>query len=219
MFRICFVDDDEEFEIPLFCDVFGEVFDLIAASDYVKLKSQIDSRENYKPDLFVLDLYFPSGPSNREAIKALRAEPLFMENDNAEIRMAYINYLKTKNRLAEVLDAWKQNANGGLILAEKVVADYPDVPIVFYSRKATLEDVVRCMAARNVWSVERKPTGKDSDDTIELTKSAQQRIICQFEMAISKADSGKLEHKKEAAEILLEMLRDFGLNPEHTILS
>jgi hypothetical protein len=29
-------------------------------------------------------------------------------------------------------------------------------------------------------------------------------------MAISKADSGKLAHKKEAAEILLEMLRDFG---------
>jgi len=58
MFRICFVDDDEEFEIPLFCDVFGEAFDIIAASDYVLLKSQIDSRENWKPDLFVLDLYF-----------------------------------------------------------------------------------------------------------------------------------------------------------------
>ena len=161
MFRICFVDDDEKFEIPLFCDVFGEAFDIIAASDYVELKSQIDSRENWKPDLFVLDLYFPSGPANREAIEALRAEPLFVENDNAEIRTAYRNYLRAKTRLAGVLNAWKQNANGGLILAEKVVADYPDVPIVFYSRKATLEDVVRCMAARNVWSVEKKPTGKD----------------------------------------------------------
>jgi CheY-like chemotaxis protein len=210
LFRICFVDDDEKFEIPLFCDVFGEAFDIIAASDYAALKSQIDSRENWKPDLFVLDLYFPSGPANREAIEALRAEPLFVENDNAEIRSAYRNYLRAKTRLAGVLDAWKQNANGGLILAEKVVADYPDVPIVFYSRKATLEDVVRCMAARNVWSVERKPTGKDSADTIELTRLAQQRIIRRFKMAISKADSGELERKKEAAEVLVQMLQRFG---------
>ncbi|MCH7556185.1 MAG: hypothetical protein IIB56_01875 [Planctomycetes bacterium] len=210
MFRICFIDDDGEFEIPLFCDVFGEAFDIIAASNYAELKSLIDSREDWKPVLFVLDLYFPSGPANREAIEALRAEPLFVENDNAEIRTAYRNYLRAKTRLAGVLDAWKQNANGGLILAEKVVADYPDVPIVFYSRKATLEDVVRCMAARNVWSVERKPTGKDSADTIELTRLAQQRIIRRFKMAISKADSGELERKKKAAEVLVEMLRDFG---------
>ena len=210
MFRICFVDDDEEFEIPLFCDVFGEAFDIIAASDYAELKSQIDSRENWKPDLFVLDLYFPSGPANREAVEALKTESLFVENDNAEIRTAYRNYLRAKARLAGVLDAWKQNANGGLLLAEKVVADYPDVPIVFYSRKATLEDVVRCMAAKNVWSIERKPTGKDSADTVELTRLAQQRIIHRFKRAISKADPAKLERKKEAAEILLEMLRDFG---------
>ncbi|MFQ5799429.1 MAG: hypothetical protein ACE5H0_12175 [Bacteroidota bacterium] len=210
MFRICFIDDDEEFEIPLFCDVFGEAFDIIAASNYAEVKSHIDSRENWKPDLFVLDLYFPSGPANREAIEALRAEPLFVEKDNAEIRTAYRNYLRAKTRLAGVLDAWKQNANGGLILAEKIVVDYPDVPIVFYSRKATLEDVVRCMAAKNVWSVEKKPTGKDSADTIELTRLAQQRIIRRFKMAISKADSGKLERKKEAAEVLVEMLRGFG---------
>jgi CheY-like chemotaxis protein len=210
LFRICFIDDDGEFEIPLFCDVFGEAFDIIAASDYAELKSQIDSRENWKPDLFVLDLYFPSGPANQEAIEALREDSLSVENDNAEIRTAYRNYLRAKTRLAGVLDAWKQNANGGLILAEKVVADYPDVPIVFYSRKATLEDVVRCMAARNAWSLERKPTGKDSADTIELTRLAQQRIIRRFKMAISKADSDKLERQKKAAKVLVEMLRGFG---------
>ena len=209
MFRICFVDDDEKFEIPLFSDVFGEAFDIIAASDYVELKSQINSRENWKPDLFVLDLYFPSGPADGEAIKALRAESLSVISDNAEIRTAYINYLSAQNRLARVLDAWKQNPDGGLKLAEKVVVDYPDVPIIFYSRKATFEDVVRCMAARNVWSVERKPTGKDSDDTIQLTKLAQKRIIRQFEMAISKADPAELDRKKEASKVLLEMLRDF----------
>jgi CheY-like chemotaxis protein len=209
VFCICFVDDDEEFEIPLFCDIFGEVFDIIAASNYKELKSQITRRKIWKPDLFVLDLYFPSEPENKKAIKALRAEPLSVKNDNAEIRQAYINYLSAQDRLDRVLDAWNQNAKGGLILAEKVVADYPNVPIVFYSRKATLEDVVRCMAARNVWSAVRKPTGKDTADTIELTRKVKQRLTKRFKTAISKADSAKLERQKKAAKILLEMLHDF----------
>jgi len=210
MFRICFVDDDGEFEIPLFRDVFGQTFDIVAATDYAELRSKIDGRENWTPDLFVLDLYFPYGPANREAIEQLKAELLSLENDNAEIRAAYENYVIVKDRLVRILDAWKQNATGGLKLAEKIAVDYPDVPIVFYSRKATLEDVVRCMAAENVWSVERKPTGKNTAETIELTKSGQQRIGRRFKMAISKTDPVELERKKQAARVLGEMLRDFG---------
>ncbi|NQT03025.1 MAG: hypothetical protein HQ580_13435 [Planctomycetes bacterium] len=210
MFRICFIDDDEKFEIPLFCDVFGEDFDIVAATDYDELKSQIDSRKGWTPDLFVLDLYFPSGPANKEAIKALRAEPLSAKDDNAEIRTAYINYLKAKERLARVLDAWNQNAYGGFKLAEKVSADYPEVPIVFYSRKATLEEAIRCMASRNVWWVEKKPTGRNTNETIELTKSAKQRIARRFKAVISKVDSEKVKRLKEAARILTENLREFG---------
>ncbi len=210
MFRLCFIDDDEKFEIPLFCDVFGEAFDIVAATDYVELKSQIDSRKDWMPDLFVLDLYFPCGPAKQDAIEALRAEPLSLENDNSEIRTAYRNYLKAGARLASILDAWNQNANGGLRLAEKVAADYPEVPIVFYSRKATLEDAVQCMATKNVWWVEKKPTGKDTTETIELTKSAKQRIARRFEAVISKVDAGKVNRLKEAAKILTENLPEFG---------
>ena len=209
MFRICFIDDDEKFEIRLFRDVFGEAFDIVAATGYVELKSQLDSRKGWMPDLFVLDLYFPCEPANRDEIEALRAEPLSLENDNAEIRTAYRNYLRAKARLAGILEAWNQNANGGLKLAKKVAADYPKVPIVFYSRKATLEDAVRCMAARNVWWVEKKPTGKDPAETIELTKSAKQRIAHRFETVISKADSGKVKRLKEAAKVFVENLQEF----------
>ncbi len=209
MFRICFIDDDEKFEIRLFRDVFGETFDIVAATDYVELKSQLDSRKGWIPDLFVLDLYFPYEPANRDEIEALRAEPLSLENDNAEIRIAYRNYLRARERLQNVLEAWNQNANGGLKLAEKVAADYPKVPIVFYSRKATLEDAVRCMAAKNVWWVEKKPTGKNSAETIELTKSAKQRIAQRFETIISKADSEKVKRLKEAAKVFVENLQEF----------
>ena len=209
MFQVCFIDDDEKFEIPLFRNMFGETFDIVAATDYVELKSQVDSRKGWMPDLFVLDLYFPCGLANRDQIEALKAEPLSFEDDNAEIRTAYRNYLRARERLQSVLDAWNQNADGGLKLAEEIAADYPKVPIVFYSRKATLEDTVRCMAAKNVWWLERKPTGKDSAETIELTKSAKQRIAHRFEMVISKADSGKIKRLKETARVFTEFLGEF----------
>jgi hypothetical protein len=54
----------------------------------------------------------------------------------------------------------------------------------------------------------RKPTGKDTADTIELTRKAKQRLTKRFKTAISKADSAKLERQKKAAKILLEMLQD-----------
>lgn len=209
MYRICFIDDDEKFEIPLFHRAFDEIFDIITASDYATLKLKIDSREVWKPDLFVLDLYLPSGPARQGAIEALKTEPLSLENDNAEIRAAYRNYRNASTRFRSILDAWNQNSDGGLKLAEKVATDYPAVPIVFYSRKATLEDAVRCMAAKNVWWVERKPTGKDSAETIELTMSAKQRIVNRFETVILKTDAERITRLKNAAKVLAEMLRDF----------
>lgn len=209
MYRICFIDDDEKFEIPLFRRAFEETFDVITASDYASLKQQIDSREVWEPDLFVLDLYFPSGPANQDTIEVLKTELLSLENDNAEIRAAYRNHLKTAGRFHRVLDAWNQNSDGGLKLAEKITIDYPTVPIVFYSRKATLEDAVRCLATENVWWVERKPTGKDSAETIELTVSVKQRIAQRFQAAILKTGPEKVKRLKEAATVLVEMLQDF----------
>lgn len=209
MLRICFIDDDEKFEIPLFCDVFGEDFDIVTATGYDELKSQIDNRKNWMPDLFVLDLYFPSGPANQNVIEELKAEPLSLENDKAQIRAAYRNYLRAGERFQSILKAWTQNAYGGLKLAETVSADYPKVPIVFYSRKATFEEAIRCMAAKNVWWVEKKPTGPNEAETIELTKAAKQRIALRFEAVISKVNSGKIKRLKEAAKILTESLTEF----------
>ena len=209
MYRICFIDHDEKFEIPLFRRAFEETFDVITASDYASLKLQIDSREVWEPDLFVLDLYFPSGPANQGTIEVLKTEPLSLENDNAEIRAAYRNCRKASIRFRSILDAWNQNSEGGLELAEKVTADYPTVPIVFYSRKATLEDAVRCLATENVWWVERKPTGKDSAETIELTMLAKQRIAQRFQAAILKTDAERITRLKNAATVLVEIPQDF----------
>jgi len=209
VFRICFIDDGESFEIPLFRETFREAFDIVAATDFAGVKSQINTRRDWAPDLFILDLYFPCGPANNNRIKALRAEPLSLEHDKAEIRAAHRNYLRARARLHSVLDAWNQNVNGGLEIAESIAADYPKVPIVFYSRKATLKDAIRCMTVKSVWWVEIKPTGKDPTETIELTKSAKQRIVHRFTTVISKVDSEKLKHLKQTTEVFIQYLDDF----------
>lgn len=210
MYQVCFIDDDREFEIALFRDVFADVFDTVLATSYAELKSQVASRSDWQPDLFVLDLYFPSSSPDQAAIEALKTSPLTAENDNAEIRPAYRNYLKARDRLQKVLGAHKQGPAGGLELAKKVASDHPEVPIVFYSRKATIEDVIRCMAAENVWGVERKPTGKDKAQTVELTKSAKDRLVSRFERAISRADADAIKRTKAAAKAMMEVLAEFG---------
>jgi len=204
--RVCFIDDDAEFEIPLFREVFGEAFDVVAAATYAELRSQIESREGWSPDLFVLDLYFPSGEADAAAIDALKAAPPAVEDDRAEIRAAYGNFLRARRRLRRVLDAWRQGPAGGLKLAEQVAADFPDVPIVFYSRKATFEDVVRCLAAGNVRGVERKPTGRDDAETRRLTRAAREHLLARFHAAISRTDPERVRRLKAAARTIVESL-------------
>ncbi len=207
--RVCFIDDDDEFEVPLFREVFGEELDVVAAGSYAGLKSRIESREGWSPDLFVLDLYFPSGGPDAAAIDALRAAPPGVEDDRAEIRAAYGNFLRAQRRLRRVLDAWRQGPAGGLKLAGQVAADFPDVPIVFYSRKATFEDVVRCLAAGNVWAVERKPTGRDDAETRRLTEAERDRLLARFNAAISRTDPEAVQRQKDAARVIVEwMLQD-----------
>ena len=43
--------------------------------------------------------------------------------------------------------------------------DHPNIPIVFYSRKATFEDAVRCLAADGVWWLVKIPTGDGDEET------------------------------------------------------
>ncbi|MHC4474818.1 MAG: response regulator [Planctomycetota bacterium] len=207
MHRVCFIDDDQEFEIPLFREVFGDIFDVVTATSYVDLKSRIESLESWNPDLVVLDLYFPSGPMDGSAIEHLEAAPMQIENDNAQIRPAYRNFVKAQARLKDVLRAHKQGPSGGLELAGKIAVAYPKVPIVFYSRKATIEDVIRCMAVENVWSVERKPTGRDQAETVKLTDSAKGRLVASFESVIERKDLQSIQKIKSAAKCWLTYLQ------------
>ena len=66
------------------------------------------------------------------------------------------------------------------------------------------EDVIRCLAIQNVWAVERKPTGRDQAETVELTKSAKGRLVRRLEGAISKADADIVKRTRAAAKVLVD---------------
>ena len=54
MHRICFIDDDTVFEIPLFKDVFGDVYDVVVEDSYDGAKREIAARGEWAkrlPDL------------------------------------------------------------------------------------------------------------------------------------------------------------------------
>lgn len=197
---VCFVDDNKDFEIPLFERVFGDAYDVIAADDYQTAKRRIAEQRDSAPDLFVLDLYFPSGQPDEEQVDALRQTIVTYEDDRADMRTAYGNFLRAQSRLQAVLDAWRQGPDGGLEIARRVVADYPDVPIVFYSRKATFEDEVRCTAAEGVWGLEKKPTGANDEETERLTLAEKPRLIRRFNAIIARENEEQTLAVKKAAE-------------------
>lgn len=199
---VCFVDDDKDFEIPLFERVFGDVYDVITADDYETASRRIAERRGSPPDLFVLDLYFPSGQPDEAGVAALRRSMLSVDDDGAELRAAYTNFVRAQSRFQAVLDAWRQGPDGGLEIARRVVVDYPNVPIVFYSRKATFEDEVRCMAAEGVWGLEKKPTGANDEDTERLTFAEKPRLVRRFNAIMAGEGREQAFAVKQAAEIV-----------------
>ena len=206
MHRVCFIDDDGAFEIPLFEDVFADVYDAMAADSYDAAKNGIAARGEWTPDLFVLDLYFPSGTPDERAVKELTKSTLTLENDRGQIRAAYANHLRAKARLDAVLDAWRQGPAGGLEIANRVAVDFPGVPIVFYSRKATFEDAVRCMAAEGVWGLQKKPTGSNDEDTRRLTLAEKPRLVDRFNAVIARENEQQTLAVKRAARRTLQFV-------------
>ena len=206
MHHICFIDDDSDFEIPLFKDVFGNDYDIIAHTSYDGVREQIDVRSGWTPDLFVLDLYFPEGVPDTKAVATLKNTRLALPDDNAGIRTAYTNYLRVRSRLHDILAAHRQGPDGGLRLAAMVARDFPEVPIVFYSRKATFEDVVRCLATKGVRWVEKKPSGSTDAETKALTHDQKGGIVRNFNRAIE-GQGVSLQSKiplQDAARVTLE---------------
>ncbi len=117
------------------------------------------------PDIVVLDLYLPpEGGSAPETITAdeLARQQAMMARAIDNLSRLYPNYkskpkdllrdtMRDLSKVRAVLDAqWQalgQSPDHGIALMQRLRARYPKVPVVFYSRKITPEDVTRVLAA------------------------------------------------------------------------
>lgn len=68
--RLCFIDDDAAFEIPLFLELFGERFDVVAGVTLEDCAPRMKEGGDWAPELFVLDLYVPAAPETDLAHQA-----------------------------------------------------------------------------------------------------------------------------------------------------
>ena len=205
--RIAFIDDDAEFEIPLFREAFGSRFDVVAATSLRGIKKALPA--NAKPDLFVLDMYFPAGRVDPTSVERLRRDQLELLPDLGEMRQAYTNFKIARGRLERVLQAHRQGAAGGIRLAKSVAREFPRIPIVFYSRKASAEDTLKCLCQENTLDVILKPTGADDADTIALTKRLSPQIARIFKSVISQTKDRRIQKRRDCIQEILKNVSYF----------
>lgn len=146
---VCFVDDDSA-EIQRFDKAMGTRFTCVTATTYDKCRDRL-RKEKLKPDLWVLDLFFPSGGRS---------------NSRAELEQMADKHAELERRLREFrgyLASIGQGTSGGLSLLKRCLEDYR-VPVVMFTRKGTLDDAIQCMD-HGATNVLKKPMPAELDGT------------------------------------------------------
>lgn len=193
MKHLCFIDDDPD-EITTFKRLFdGAVFTItsILAQDAANAIGQMDrSLKGAIPDLFVLDLYFPLSSDSPQGFDQLsQSDMTTATQEIADIHSAVKELEATLkatpeegkkllreahavlHRSRKLLDDWCEQLNqspaGGIQLIKQLDAQFPKVPKVFYSRKATLQNAKEALAA-GALDVLAKP-----DQSLENTQKTE----------------------------------------------
>ncbi len=182
MRRLVFVDDDKQ-ELT----AMGQLVE--GKYEYVPLhwphESPTDERKvNDPPDIFVLDLYLPPGhseipaeipaaerQSQSEAARDLadRFQKLYSgppHDDKKLLRDTMDGIQRAYELLKRQWEALKQAPGNGIQLLRELKAHprYGHVPVVFYSRKITPEDVVRVLQAGAVDAIRKGyPRGNEKE--------------------------------------------------------
>lgn len=210
---ICFIDDSAK-ERELFEEVFGSddgAFRVICAETFEEARSAIEELDEM-PDLFVLDLYFPTGEKTDVTVESIG--PITLPDDKCDLTQAFLNVETAHNRFREIRDALGQSPAGGLKLIERVQDSYPGVPMVTYTRKGTIEEAeqARRAGARRVL---QKPSGEDWEATRRLTKRLQRELENRFRWAMGQDPyeilnlivhySGLLGSRQDLSEVSLEV--------------
>ena len=170
---VCFIDDDPK-EIEIIQHVFGQDLHIIAGTRWSQALAELTALGK-PPNLFLLDLYFPVG---RESTLEERET---MARLKAEVEAA-------QKKLSDYLAAIGQDRTGGLHLLEQVRSVYRHVPVVFYTRKGTLDDVTTCLEAGAV-AVLRKPQPETLDAQRDLYGQLEAAAMAHRNTLLSKFEA------------------------------
>ena len=205
--HVCFIDDDDRFEIPLFTEVFGGRFDLIVGTSLTACSEVIAAKPGWLPDIFVLDLHYPFAEVDQKRVSLLAGQLLEIPPDGGSLRQAYLNVRAAEGRLQGLLQASGQGPEGGLRLAAQVRTGFHGVPIVFYSRKATAEDYLRGVAQPGVVGMLFKPSGRNDEETTALTSDRAPAIAAAI-VGLMAANTGALSALKAACSLVSRSLAE-----------
>lgn len=134
--RICFIDDEQD-ELSRTSKVLSQHFTVGTGPDLDTATSSL----HRKPHVFLLDMYY--GPETRR-------------QDRARVAQKWQELCQAQRDFYDLLRSLGQSSKGGLKLAEHVRARYPGVPIVFFTRKGSLEDANEALS-QGAKAVLKKP--------------------------------------------------------------
>lgn len=131
-YTICFVDDQKD-ELQRFRHNLGEFFVIGAGRTVDEALDDLEQHQHIKkPDLFVLDMYFPI-----EQDSSGRAE--------RDLHSARRRFLVALKEYRDTLARFDQTADGGFRNLDSVRTRYKPLhkPVVFFTRKGTLDDAIK----------------------------------------------------------------------------
>ena len=137
---LCVVDDDAA-ELARFRKYLKEYFDIGIGSSVEDSQKDLEQRHQRKPDLFVLDMYFPT-KVNTDA-------------DRAALDQKWEDYCAAEGKWKTALLQLGQSLKGGRALAKQVRS--LGKRFVFITRKGNLNDGIEAYEQIGALSVIRKP--------------------------------------------------------------
>jgi CheY-like chemotaxis protein len=157
--RLCFIDDEQS-ELSRVDRALSQDFDVGAGPNLDSAVRRLRGR----PQLFVLDMYY--GPETKN-------------DDRTRVSDAWRELIDAQRKFYELLRSLGQSADGGLELADHVRRRYPDVPIVFFTRKGSLEDADRAFRA-GATAVLKKPDARVPADRSVAPEAALDQAMMAY---------------------------------------
>lgn len=194
--HLVFVDDDQD-AVRKFTELYARdpfTITTIHAPEARHALSRIkDALKGSKPDLFVLDLYFPHGnareqtfarypleemtaPISKIIAAAKRVEDSLIQ-DRSEARKIIGQLYAVVHQSQQVLQNWckriDQSPQGGMVLLHEINKEYPATPKVFYSVYVTLADAKEAFAAGVIDMLSKPDSSNESEERKQADKISE----------------------------------------------